>query len=71
MINKNHKDRLFIKLFGTEENKENLLELYNALNGTDYKDVDQLEITTIEDVIYMGYKTDETVQKVRRVCYTD
>ena len=55
MINKNHKGRLFTKIFGSEENKNNVLELYNALNGTNYDDADQLEITTIEDVIYMGY----------------
>ena len=35
MINRKHKDRLFTKIFGAEENKSNLLELYNALNDTD------------------------------------
>lgn len=58
MINRNYKDRVFIKLFGSEEYKENLLELYNALNDTDYKNINDLEITTIDNVIYMGYKND-------------
>lgn len=38
--------------------KEDLLSLYNALNHTNYQDSDDLEITTIEDTIYMGFKND-------------
>ena len=34
MINKEHKDRLFCFLFGSESNKEWTLSLYNAVNGT-------------------------------------
>ncbi len=56
--NKKHKDRLFRLIFGSEENKENILSLYNALNGTDYTDAGQIEITTIDDVLYMGLKND-------------
>lgn len=58
MVNKKHKDRLFRKIFGYEKYKENLLELYNALNDSNYTNVDDLEITTIDDVIYMGMKND-------------
>ena len=58
MIRRNHKDRLFVKLFGDPENKENLLSLYNALNDRSYDDPNELEINTIEDVIYMGRKND-------------
>ena len=58
MIRRNHKDRLFVKLFGDPDNKENLLSLYNALNDRSYDDPDELEINTIEDVIYMGRKND-------------
>lgn len=58
MINAKHKDRLFRKLFGDEKNKENLLSLYNALNDTHYDNVDDLTITTIDDVIYLGMKND-------------
>ena len=54
----NHKDRLFQRLFGDASNKSNLLSLYNALNHTSYKYEEELEINTIEDVIYMGMKND-------------
>ena len=57
-INLQYKDRLFRLLFGREEYKENVLSLYNALNGSDYKDVSELELYTIEDVIYIKMKND-------------
>lgn len=57
-INRNHKDRLFKKLFGSAENKANMLSLYNALNGSSYTDESQLLIYTIEDVVYLGMKND-------------
>ena len=50
-VNKKHKDRLFRQLFGCEDNKENLLSLYNAINNTGYTNPEDLEITTIEDAI--------------------
>ena len=40
-----HKDLLFRLLM---QDKENLLSVYNALNGTDYKDASELEIVTLE-----------------------
>lgn len=43
-------------LFGYPKYKKNLLELFNALNGTNYEDENELEINTIEDTIYMGMK---------------
>ena len=36
MINREHKDRLFSFLFGSETNKEWTLSLYNAVNETCY-----------------------------------
>lgn len=45
-------------LFGYPKYKKNLLELFNALNGTNYEDENELEINTIEDTIYMGMKND-------------
>jgi len=57
-INVKYKDRLFRLLFGREENKEAILSLYNALNNSDYKDVSELELYTIEDVIYIKMKND-------------
>lgn len=54
-VNRKHKDRLFIKLFS---DKKALLELYNAVNQSDYTDADELMITTLEDAVYMGMKND-------------
>ena len=39
-----YKDRVFCKLFGSEEYKDYLLSLYNALNGTDYRNPDDVQI---------------------------
>lgn len=50
-----HKDTLFRMLF---KDKGNLLSLYNALNKTAYTDENQLEITTLENALYMNYKND-------------
>ena len=50
-----YKDNVFRALFS---NKENLLSLYNALNGKQYSDPDALEIVTLENAIYMGMKND-------------
>ena len=58
MINRKYKDTVFRMLFGSEEYKENTLALYNAMNGSNYTDPAELEITTIQDVIYMGIKND-------------
>ena len=60
-INREHKDRLFRLIFGTEENKKNLLCLYNALNNSHYEDMEGFEFTTLEDVIYMGMKNDISI----------
>ncbi|MCR4932760.1 MAG: hypothetical protein K6A29_01035 [Lachnospiraceae bacterium] len=40
--NKKYKDTLFRKLFG--EDKKAALSLYNAINGSDYTNVDDLEL---------------------------
>lgn len=55
-VRRNVKDRLFCFLF--EKDREALLELYNALNGTAYQDVSQLEIVTIESAVYVVMKND-------------
>ena len=57
-VNRQYKDRLFRLLFGTEEYKDNILSLYNALNNTDYTDVNDVELTTIDDIIYIRMKND-------------
>ena len=57
-INRQHKDRIFRLLFADEKNKANTLALYNALNNSSYTDVDELEITTLEDALYIKMKND-------------
>lgn len=52
---RNQKDTVFRMLF---RKKKELLLLYNALNGTDYQDPDELEIYTLENAIYMSVKND-------------
>lgn len=49
--------RLFQRVF---QDKEDLLELYNAINGTDHQNPEELEITTLEDVIFMSMKNDKS-----------
>ena len=39
-------------------NKEDLLQLYNAINHTDYQNPDDLEVNTLEDVLYLSMKND-------------
>ena len=54
--NRAYKDTLFRWLFS--ESKENALSLYNAINGSNYTDVNDLEFRTLNDVIYMKFKND-------------
>lgn len=54
-VHRNYKDTIFRMIF---REKKNLLSLYNALNGTAYENVDDLEITTLENAVYMNYKND-------------
>lgn len=50
-----YKDRVFRILF---RDKKRLLELYNALNDTDYTNEDDLIVNTLENAIYMKMKND-------------
>ena len=54
-VNRKYKDTLFCMLF---KEKKKLLSLYNALNGTDYKDEKELTVTTLENAVYMNMKND-------------
>lgn len=54
-VQRNFKDTVFRMLF---KEKKNLLNLYNALNRTTYTNTDDLEITTLENAVYMNYKND-------------
>ena len=53
--NRQYKDRLWRMVFN---NKEDLLQLYNAINHTDYQNPDDLEVNTLEDVLYLSMKND-------------
>ena len=50
-----YKDTIFRMLY---HNKENLLSLYNAVNGREYTDPEKLQVVTLENAIYMGMKND-------------
>ena len=50
-----YKDTVFRMLY---HDKENLLSLYNAVNGRNYTNVEDLQIVTLENAIYMGMKND-------------
>ena len=54
-VNRKYKDTVFRMLF---KEKERLLELFNAVNNTDVRDVEEIEITTLENAIYMSTKND-------------
>ena len=54
-VKRKYKDILFRFVF---REKAELLQLYNAINKTNYTNPDDLIITTMEDVIYMGMKND-------------
>lgn len=50
-----YKDNVFCLLY---RDKNNLLDLYNGLNDTDYTNVDDLTVTTLKGGVYMKYKND-------------
>lgn len=54
-LNRNHKDKVFRLLFN---DRQNLLELYNCLNGTNYQSAEELTITTLDNAIFMKMKND-------------
>lgn len=58
MINGEHKDRVFKFIFGNPDNKQWTLSLYNAINGSNYDDPDDIILNTIEDAVYLGMKND-------------
>jgi len=54
-IVRTYKDTLFRMIF---KDKEELLSLYNAVNDTQYTDPSELEVTTLENAVYMNVKND-------------
>ena len=54
--NRKIKDRLFCYIF--EHDRKALLQLYNALNHTDYQDEQLLQVVTLDNVVYMSMNND-------------
>lgn len=50
-----YKDRVFRLLF---RDRKRLLELYNALNNTHYVNAEELQVTTLENAIFIKMKND-------------
>lgn len=55
-IQHNHKDNLFRAVFGRD--KANALALYNAINGTNYDNPEDLEFNSLEKLVFLGMKND-------------
>ncbi len=53
--NRKFKDSLFRMVF---KNKEDMLDLYNAINDTFYTNTEDLEINTLENALYLTIKND-------------
>ena len=54
-VNRKYKDTFFRMLF---REKKELMQLYNAVNGSSYTNVDELQIVTLENAVYMNMKND-------------
>ena len=55
VANRNYKDTVFRAVF---KDKKELLTLFNAVNGTDYDNPEELQITTLDNAIYLSMKND-------------
>ncbi|MDR1581528.1 MAG: hypothetical protein LBS35_14325, partial [Synergistaceae bacterium] len=53
--NREYKDNLFIALC---EEKERLIEIYNAVSGKNYTSDAVLKIITLDDVLFWGRRND-------------
>ena len=54
-VRRTYKDTVFRKIFNS---KENLLALYNALNGTHYNNPEDIEIITLDNALFLKMKND-------------
>lgn len=52
---RNYKDTIFRMIY---KDAKELLALYNAVNGTCYDNPDELEVTTLDNAVYMNMKND-------------
>ena len=55
IVKRPYKDTIFRMLY---YDKDNLLSLYNAMNGKNYTNSAELQIVTLDNAIYMGMKND-------------
>jgi len=46
-VNRKYKDRVFKFIFGNPENKAWTLSLYNAVNGSQYRNPDEIQLICI------------------------
>lgn len=53
--NRMYKSRIFAMLFS---DRNELLKLYNAINGNSYDDPDLLQVNTLENAVYMSMQND-------------
>ena len=64
-VRRNYKDSIFRMLYLDEKE---LLNLYNAVNGTNYTDAENLEINTLQNAIYMNMKNDVSFIIESKMC---
>ena len=62
-IKRSYKDGVFRQLFN---DKEKLIELYNALSGRSYSKDTEIEIVTLEDALFGDIKNDLSFIMVNR-----
>ncbi len=55
--NREYKSTVFAMLF---KDRDNLLSLYNALNGSNYDSAEDLEIVALENATYIAMKNDNS-----------
>lgn len=53
--NREYKSSVFTKLL---QDKKNALDVFNALNGTDYQREEELEIQMLEHAVYLAFRND-------------
>ncbi|MBP3808172.1 MAG: hypothetical protein ILA13_07155 [Eubacterium sp.] len=57
-INREYKSDLFAFIFGRAENKKWALSLFNAMNHTQFENLKELQVISIENYLYLGMKND-------------
>lgn len=66
-----YKDRVFRMLL---KDRKVALEVYNAMNNSNYTNPDELEFTTLENAVYMGMKNDfctSISQRLIIICHSE